>query len=213
MDERDSYEILRNLTSPVVAVTCRHGDRLNGLVVNSAIRASLVPGRQRVACYVFKRHYSHDLIAASGRFALHLLSREQWEEIRALGFRSGRETEKLEGLPHRLSKETGLPILWRACAWMECEVVNVMDAGSSTFFMGEVRRMGRGEGEVVMDSDYFREEMPADWREEYVENLREVQEWAARHEPEIDDRPWRELRERVGWGQEGQPGGKGVPGV
>ncbi|MFW6192836.1 MAG: flavin reductase family protein [Gemmatimonadota bacterium] len=201
VDDRQAYEILRNLSSPMVAITCRRGDKLNGLVVNSVVRASLVPGRQRVANYVFKRHLSHEIIAATGRYALHLLSREQWDEIRALGFQSGRETDKLEQVPHRLSDETGLPLLLRAYAWMECEVVNVMDAGSSTFFMGEIQRIGRGRGEEVMDSDHFRSNMPEGWRKEYRENLREVQRWADEHEMEMDDRIWRGLHRKAKGGE------------
>lgn len=194
VDDEIAYDILRNLTSPMVALTCRRGDRLNGLVVNSVVRASLVPGRQRVANYVFKRHLSHGMIAATGRYVLHILSRQQWDEIWELGFHSGRERDKLEKVPHRLSSETGLPILRRAYAWMECEVVNAMDAGSSTFFMGEIRRIERGEGERIMDSDHFRENMPDDWRDDYRGNLREVQRWASEHEHEMDTRHWRELR-------------------
>lgn len=199
MDDRDVYEILRELTSPVVAVTCRRGDRLNGLIVNSVIRASLVPGRQRLALYIFKRHESHDMIAASGRYCLHLLAREQWDAIWELGFFSGRERDKLEKVPHRLSEETGLPVLRRSYAWMECEVVNAMDAGSSTFFMGEIRRIFRGEGDEVMDSDWFRANMPEDWREQYRENLEAVQAWAGELEAEgMDTTYWDALRERVG---------------
>ena len=198
MDDERAYDILRNLSSPMVAITCRRGEKLNGLVVNSVIRASLVPGRQRVANYVFKRHLSHGMIAATGRYALHILSRSQWDEIWELGFHSGRDRDKLEQVPHRLSEATGLPVLRRAYAWMECEVVNAMDAGSSTFFMGEIARIERGEGERIMDSDHFRENMPEDWRDAYLENLEEVQRWAAEHETEMDTRHWRELQERAG---------------
>ena len=198
MDDRDVYEILRNLTSPVVAVTCRRGDRLNGLIVNSVIRASLVPGRQRVAHYVFKRHLSHDMIAATGRYVLHLLARDQWEVIRELGFYSGRERDKFEKVPHRLSEETGLPILRRSYAWMECEVVNAMDAGSSTFFMGEIARIRRGGGDEVMDSGWFRDHMPEEWRDEYRANLEQVQAWAAELEAAgMETSHWEELREQA----------------
>lgn len=206
VDEQQAYEILRNLSSPMVAITCRRDEKLNGLIVNSVIRASLVPGRQRVANYVFKRHLSHGIIAATGRYALHLLSREQWDEIWALGFQSGRDTDKLAQVPHRLSQETGLPLLLRSYAWMECEVVNVMDAGSSTFFMGEIQRIGRGRGDELMDSDHFRANMPEEWREHYLENLREVQRWADEHETEMDDRIWRELHRKAQEDGEQRPG-------
>lgn len=200
MESDEAYEVLRKLTSPIVALTCRRGEKLNGMIANSAVRASVVPDRQRVAIYIFKRHLSHDIVAATGRFAMHLLARDQWEEAWSLGFRSGRDAEKLEGLPHRISGETGLPILTRSYAWMECDVVNAMDGGASTFFMGQIARMGRGSGADVMTSAYFRAEMPPDWRDPYRVNLGAVQDWAAERQEELDDEAWRRLRARHGGG-------------
>lgn len=195
MDPERTYEILRSLASPLVALTMRRGEKLNGMIANSAIRASLVPGAQRVAVYVFKEHLSHEILAETGRYVLHLLSRDQWDEIRALGFRSGREAEKLEGLDFRLT-EDGLPVLPGSVAWLRCRVVNVMDAGASTYFMGDVLEAGEGAGQELMDSGYFREHMPAAWRESYRENLRRVQELAAGRQDELDDRAWREMQAR-----------------
>jgi len=193
MDDQESYDILRALTSPLVALTVRRGDKLNGMVANSAIRASLVPGFQRVANYVFKRHLTHDILAETGRYVLHILSREQWDEIWALGFSSGRDRDKLEGLPYRLSDETGLPILTRAYAWMECRVINAMDAGCSTFFLGELERISRGDGREIMDSAYFRAHMPETWYGPYLDNLADAQEKAAAWSEPLDDRAWRDL--------------------
>lgn len=193
----DAYEVLRALTSPLVAVTVRRGERLNGMIANSAVRASLVPGRQHVAHYVFKRHLTHEILSETGRYVLHVLSREQWEEIWALGFHTGHEEEdKLAGLPYQLSPGSGLPILTRSWAWMECRVANVMDAGASTFFMGRVERVGRGRGSEVMDSPWFRAHMPEAWRDVYENKLGEAQDAAGRV-AEIDDRPWRELNART----------------
>lgn len=192
-DPDEGYELLRALSSPLVALTVRRGDRCNGMIANSAIRASLVPGRQHVANYVFKRHLTHEILSETGRYVLHLLARTQWEEVRALGFESGREVEdKLARLEQVPSERTGIPILTRSCAWMECRVVNVMDAGPSTFFMGRIERLGRGSGDRIMDSDYFRANLPDDWRRLYEEKLIEAQERAAGM-AELDDRPWREL--------------------
>lgn len=194
MDDASAYEILRNLSSPIVALTCREGEKMNGMIANSAIRASIVPGRQCVANYVFKRHLTHDILVRTGRYVLHLVARDQWDEIWALGFQSGRDADKFERLDVSLTEETRLPVLPGAYAWMECAVVNVMDAGASTFFMGEISRVERGTGERWMDSDHFRRHMPESWREPYLRNLEDVQAWADRHAAAIDDRPWRELR-------------------
>ncbi|MFB6344894.1 MAG: flavin reductase family protein [bacterium] len=182
MDKSDQYDLLQNLTSPVVAITSRStNSETNGMIANSAIRASLVPECPRVAFYCFKAHYSHELITASGLFCLHLLHREQFDLIRTLGFRSGQNNDKLADLPHEIS-ERGLPILSDAYGYFECEVSNAMDAGPSTFFMGDVVNTGRHpdhESLTLMDSSYFRENLPASWKDDYRDNKREVQEWAS----------------------------------
>lgn len=190
----EAYEVLRELSSPVVAITVRRGETVNGMIANSAVRASIVPGRQRVAHYVFKMRLTHEMMVATGRYVLHLLARDQWPVVRDLGFESGRERDKLRDLEHELSDPWRIPVLPGCVAWMRCEVANVMDAGASTFFMGDVREAGRGEGERVMDSEHFRSHVPEEWREPYRRNLRETQEEARRMEAELDDRPWRRLR-------------------
>lgn len=197
----EAYEILRSLSSPLVAITTRRGDEVNGMISNSAIRASLVPGSQRVASYVFKERLTHEILVETGRYAMHLLARDQWDVIRDLGFESGREREKLRDVEHRLSETWQLPVIEGCVAWMRCEVANVMDAGASTFFMGDVREMHRGSGDGVMDSEYFRANVPDHWEEPYRRNLQQTQEQARRMEGEMDDRPWRRLR-RFGGGEE-----------
>src|SRR5512140_2332557 len=90
-----SYPILRHLTLPVVAITSTAGGVRNGMIANSAQRASLVPSVARISLYVSKPNYTHDLIYRSGLFGLHLLRRDQFDLIWHLGLQSGREVDKL----------------------------------------------------------------------------------------------------------------------
>src|SRR5256886_9096843 len=85
------YQLLRNLTSPVVAITSERGGKRNGMIADSAVRASIVPAIPRVSVYVHKFNYSHDLIFETGHYVLHLLRDDQFELIHRLGFTSGRE--------------------------------------------------------------------------------------------------------------------------
>lgn len=183
MEKDELYGLLQNVTSPVVAVTSSHDQVLNGMIANSAIRASLVPECPRVAFYCFKNNYSHELISGSGSFCLHLLHRDQFNVIGALGFESGRNTDKLDDLDFSRSTR-GLPILGDVYGFFECKVVNAMDAGPSTFFMGEVQASGRHPDHrnlKLMDSDYFRRNMPEGWKEDYRANKQAAQEWARDH--------------------------------
>src|SRR2546430_7933567 len=83
------------------------------------------------------------MIYETGRFAMHLLHTKQFALVRRLGFFSGRDQDKLAGIPHHNGK-LGVPILDDCFAHFECSVVNVMDTGSSTLFLGDVAAVGRG---------------------------------------------------------------------
>src|SRR5260370_434462 len=158
------YQLLRNLTSPVVAITSARGNKGNGLIIDSAIRASIVPDIPRLAVFIHKFNFSHGLIFETGRFALHLLRTDQYDLIHHLGFQSGRAIEKLAAVPHRPGT-TGVPILDECYAHFECRVVNAMDTGSSTCFLGDVvADVQKGLGEIEERLD-FAERMIAQQRD------------------------------------------------
>lgn len=175
----ETYELLRNLTSPIVAVTSAAEGR-NGMIADSAVRASLSPRHPRVGLFVHKFNHSHGLIERGRAFTLHLLREDQWELIHRLGFVSGRDRDKLAGLPHAIGRN-GCPLLEDCYAAFECAVANRMDAGASTFFLGDVLRVRRGAGERVMTAAHFRANLPVAWRPEYEANLRRAQAYADAH--------------------------------
>jgi len=191
-----TYQLLRNLTSPVVAVTSKRGEKQNGMILDSAVRASIVPTVPRISVYIHKFNYSHDIVFDTGRFVLHLLHTKQFDIVRRLGFVSGRDQDKLAGIPHHAGT-TGLPVLDECFAHFECEVVNVMDTGSSTLFLGDVVAVGCGamaglepKGEL-MTATYFRSNMPAEWRTEYEVKLAEAQKTGAELSRNIKPVVWK----------------------
>jgi len=190
-----TYQLLRNLTSPVVAITAVRGGRKNGMISDAAVRASIVPTVPRLSVYIHKFNYSHDMVYETGRFALHLLHTKQFDVVRRLGFFSGRDQDKLAGIPHHTGT-LGLPILDECFAHFECSVANVMDTGSSTLFLGDVVAVGAGKaagpeprGELLT-ATYFRANMPAEWRVEYEAKLKEAQQVAAELSRSIQPVDW-----------------------
>ncbi len=176
-----TYQLLRHLTSPVVAITSELGGKPNGMISDAAVRASIVPTVPRLSVYIHKFNYSHDLIYDTGRFVLHLLHTKQFDLIHRLGFFSGRDRDKLADIPHRPGT-LGAPVLDDCHAHFECRVANAMDTGSSTCFLGDVVAVGFGraaapQGEV-MTAAYFRANLPAEWRPDYERQLRAAQEFA-----------------------------------
>lgn len=180
-----TYQLLRNLTSPVVAVTSIRAGKKNGMILDSAVRASIVPTIPRLSVYIHKFNYSHDMVYETGRFCVHLLHTKQFDVVRRLGFVSGRDQDKLAGVPHHAGK-LGLPVLDACYAHFECSVANVMDTGSSTCFLGDVVEVGYGKAAALdptgelMTATYFRANMPAEWRQEYEVKLKEAQAFAER---------------------------------
>jgi flavin reductase (DIM6/NTAB) family NADH-FMN oxidoreductase RutF len=168
------YTLLRSLTSPVVAITTSAGGRRNGLIINSAQRASLVPSIPRISIYISKTNFSHDLIYASGVFTMHLLRADQWDVIFDLGFISGKTGDKL-AVHETVVGVTGCPVLKDCIASFECKVVNAMDTGASTFFLGEVVNVREGWPGPLMTSEYFRENLSDERLKQYEDNLREAQ--------------------------------------
>ena len=193
------YQLLRNLTSPVVAITCQRDGKRNGMISDSAVRASIAPTVPRLSVYIHKFNFSHDLIFETGRFVLHLLRDDQFELIHRLGFVSGRERDKLAGIAHR-PRVLGAPVLDDCYAHFECRVVNVMDTGSSTCFLGDVVAVGHGAAErptgEVMTAAYFRADMPATWRSEYEALLGAAQAYAAERSRDIRPVIWPGLERR-----------------
>ncbi len=192
MAQPDStYQLLRNLTSPVVAITAVRGGKENGMISDAAVRASIVPTVPRLSVYIHKFNYSHDMIFETGRFCLHLLNTKQLDVVHRLGFFSGRDQDKLAAIPHHKGK-TGVPVLDECFAHFECSVANVMDSGSSTLFLGDVIAVGEFEprGELLT-APYFRSNMRAEWRIEYETKLKEAQEFAEARSRDIKPVVWK----------------------
>ncbi|HEY6224841.1 MAG TPA: flavin reductase family protein [Gemmatimonadales bacterium] len=196
----DTYQLLRNLTSPVVAITCEHDGKRNGMILDSAIRASIVPTIPRVAMFIHKFNTSHDMIFASGRLALHLLRRDQFELIHRLGFFHGRDKDKLAEIPYHAGK-SGVPVLDECYAYFESRVVNAMDSGSSTCFLCDIVDVGYGAGAgpaagaEIMTAAYFRANIPGAWRDDYVRLLGQAQEFARERSRDIRAVAWPGVRQ------------------
>jgi flavin reductase (DIM6/NTAB) family NADH-FMN oxidoreductase RutF len=182
-----AYELIRQFASPVVAITSRHGSRTNGMISDSAVRASISPRVPRLSVYIHKWHFSHDLIWNSGRLCIHLLHQGQMALVHQLGFVSGRDQDKLATIPHAAG-ETGLPVLADRFAAFEMRVINTMDAGYATHFLGHVEAVHGGQGELLT-APWFRANIPAAWQEAWLANYARAQQEIERHS-DIVDRRW-----------------------
>jgi flavin reductase (DIM6/NTAB) family NADH-FMN oxidoreductase RutF len=192
----ETYQLLRQLTSPVVAITSAHAGKRNGMIIDSAIRASIVPTQPRLAMFIHKFNVSHGLIFESGQFVLHLLQQDQFDLIHRLGFVHGTAGDKLADVPCRPGRlGGGPPVLDECYAHFECRIVNAMDTGSSTCFLADVVEVGYGAAQgprgEVMTAAYFRANIPESWRAEYQQQLAAAQQFARERSGDLHTIIWR----------------------
>ncbi|MGZ4245017.1 MAG: flavin reductase family protein, partial [Solirubrobacteraceae bacterium] len=112
-----------------------------GMTANALCSLSLEP-LLALVCFE-NRARTLPIVREAGRFAVNVLSADQ-EELAGVFASKLPESEKLEGVPHRL--EHGVPVIEGALAWAVCELRELMPGGDHTIAIGEVLSLGLGDG-------------------------------------------------------------------
>jgi len=118
-------------------VSSKKGDRLNGQIANTVFQVTAEP--PTIAVSINRSNLTHEYISASKVFSASIISTETpMTFIGKWGFKSGRDTAKFEGTEYKIGK-TGAPLVMDySLAFIEAEVVNSLDVGTHTIFIGKV---------------------------------------------------------------------------
>jgi len=153
---RDEFRaVMGRFATGVTIVTTRLGDELHGMTANAVTAVSLGP--PLVLVCVDRSADSHDIIDASGVFALSILGRGQGPLSQRFAVKEGESTHGLEGVPYH-ARTTGAPILGGCLAYLDCRIVGRYPGGDHTIFVGEVVDAGRLDGAeplVFYEGRYF----------------------------------------------------------
>lgn len=125
------------LDPPLWLVTSAHAGARGGFIATFAARASIIAAIPRVVLGVARQHHTWGLIEGSGRFALHLLYSDQLDLVFRFGIGSGRDSDKLHGLPSTPSPG-GVPRLTNTLAWLDCRVEERMQTGDRTVYLAAI---------------------------------------------------------------------------
>jgi flavin reductase (DIM6/NTAB) family NADH-FMN oxidoreductase RutF/rubredoxin len=118
-------------------VSSKKGDKLNGQIVNTVFQVTAEP--PTIVVSINRSNLTHEFVSASKVFSASIISTEApMTFIGKWGFKSGRDTDKFQDTEFRIGK-TGAPIvLDHSVAFIEAEVVNSLDVGTHTIFVGKV---------------------------------------------------------------------------
>ena len=131
---RQEPEALFNIGYGLYVVTSRDEGRDNGLIVNTVTQVTNTPNR--VAVTINKENYSHHIIKKTGVMNVNCLDvTAPFSVFQNFGFRSGRTSDKFEGIPE-LRSANGLRFLPRHInAFLSLKVVQYVDLGTHGMFI------------------------------------------------------------------------------
>lgn len=137
MNKKAMYQ----LTYGLFVLTSRIGVKDHGCIINTAGQVTSSPNRISIA--VNKDNLTHDVIMASRKFNLSILSEAaDFEIFRHFGFQSGRTTDKFADYPFCRRSENGLFYLTKGTnAYISANVEQTIDLGSHTLFIAAVEDM------------------------------------------------------------------------
>ena len=182
--------MMTHLWAPMAAVTSTWQGKHNAQIAVAISAASIVLEKPRVAIKIQKNNFSHDMIYQSGAFALNFLGRGQSHLIPQFGLVSGRDCEKLADVAYDL-RASGSPVLEECWGYLDCRVVNALDGGDMTCFLGDVL-----EGNTLSDDGplWWRDAqkmLPAEVIQEWDRKIGRERELSASLMDNIDFTPWR----------------------
>lgn len=190
MEPRRISAMMGQLWSPIAAVTSQWEGKTNAQIAVSVGAASVVPEQPRVLVQIYKENFSWELIQNSGALALNFLRPDQLQLIKDFGLVSGIDRDKLAEVAHRIGI-SGSPILEDCWGYLGCRVINAMDGGDMTCFLGEVV-----EGETLSDSEPLwwpqaRRSIPAEWNQEWDRKIADQIQKSTQRLGQIDYTPWK----------------------
>lgn len=128
---------LFSLSYGLYIVCGKKGQNINGQVANTAFQISADP--ITIAVSINKNNLTHEYIMSDQVFTVSVLAADApMELIGNFGFKSGRDTDKFTAVNYKLS-DNGVPyILEHTLSYMAAEVLQTVDAGTHTIFIGKV---------------------------------------------------------------------------
>ena len=148
-------EALRKISYGMYIITSGK-ERSNGQIANTVFQVTSEP--ETVAVCINRENLTHELIEQSQIFAVSALSKDApLKFIGGFGFRSGREIDKFEGVNFKIGKTGTRIVLDNSIAYLEAEVIDEIEVGTHTLFIGKVVDADILNGEEPMTYAYYHE--------------------------------------------------------
>jgi ferric-chelate reductase [NAD(P)H] len=145
---------LQKISYGVYVVGSHQDNKLNAQIANSVMQITSEPAT--VAVSLNKKNLTHDYIEASRVFSVSILCQTTpLPFIGNFGFKSGRDIDKFKSINIKVG-QTGSPIVIdNTVAYFEAEVIQEVDAGTHTIYIGKIIEAEVLNEEPVMTYEYY----------------------------------------------------------
>ena len=135
--DKISIESFFKITYGLYLVCSKDGNNLNGHISNTVFQVTAEPPKFVVASH--KDNLTTEYIQKSRVFSISVLKQDvTLEFLGPWGFKSGRTTDKFNGIAFRTGK-TGCPVVTEnSVAFIECQLKDMIDTGTHLLFIGGV---------------------------------------------------------------------------
>ncbi len=128
-------DVTQKLSYGVYAVTTWRDGEPKGCIANCAIQVTAEPATFAVS--IHHDNYTNECIKKSGKFAVSVLAVDSDPKIiGALGFKSGRDRDKFDGVEWKVCGK--LPVIADGCGYLACDVIDTMETPTHTVFLGRL---------------------------------------------------------------------------
>lgn len=137
-------------------ITTNDGERDNGCILNSVMQVTNT--HNKVAVAINKQNYTHDVVLKTNKLNINCIAESApFNLFQNFGFRSGRDTDKFEGVAFERSNN-GLAVLKENVnAYMSLWVESTVDLDTHTLFICFVTQMDELSEERTMTYTYYQD--------------------------------------------------------
>ncbi len=152
MDKKTFHKISYGL----YIVCSKNGEKTNGQIANALFQVTSEP--PTIAVSINKQNLTHDYITKSKVFTVSILDKKTpLTLIGTFGFKSGRDIDKFKNVNFKLLATQVPIILDNTIGYLEADVINTIDAGTHTIFIGKITDAKLLTKESVMTYEYYHE--------------------------------------------------------
>ncbi len=142
IDSREFRTTLGRFATGITVVTIRLGEEVHGITVNAFTSVSLEPPLVLVS--IDRKARANALLRQSGRYGVSILGHDQHRHSNHFAGRVQLE-DQID-----LVEVEGMPLVKGALAHLICRVLQTVEAGDHSLFIGEVEHLAHREGKPLL---------------------------------------------------------------